>query len=165
MSMALCIRPAVLSDADAICAIHNEGIVDRVATLETTLRTPSGCRDWMAERSGRHPVIVAEHDGVVVGWGSLNPFNARGAYDHVVDFSVYIERRWRGKGVGTALLAALTERARALGYHKMVLAALAGNAAGIALYSRAGFSRVGVYREQGQLDGHWVDVIVMEKIL
>ncbi len=47
----------------------------------------------------------------------------------------------------------------------MVLAAMAHNSAGIALYSRAGFSHVGVYHEQGQLDGKWVDVVIMEKIL
>jgi L-amino acid N-acyltransferase YncA len=46
-----------------------------------------------------------------------------------------------------------------------VLAALALNEAGLALYSRAGFARVGVYREQGQLDGRWVDVVIMEKLL
>jgi phosphinothricin acetyltransferase len=47
----------------------------------------------------------------------------------------------------------------------MVLAALASNAAGIALYSRAGFSIVGMYREHGRLDGVWVDVVIMEKLL
>jgi phosphinothricin acetyltransferase len=110
-------------------------------------------------------VLAAEVNGAAIGWASLNAFNVRAAYDHVADFSVYVERGWRGKGVGRQLLAALIDRARALGYHKMVLAAIADNAAGIALYTRAGFSKVGVYREQGQLDGRWVDVIIMEKLL
>ena len=39
------------------------------------------------------------------------------------------------------------------------------NTAGVALYTRAGFTRVGIYREQGQLDGAWVDVVIMEKLL
>jgi phosphinothricin acetyltransferase len=169
------IRPADLSDVDAICEIHNQGIVDRVATLDTTLKTPAGCRDWLAGHDERHPVIVAEtHEAgtegagkrvAVIGWGSLNRFNPREAYDHVVDFSVYVAREWRGKQVGARLLAALVERARALGYHKMVLAALANNKAGVALYVKGGFSHVGTYREQGQLDGKWVDVLVMEKLL
>jgi L-amino acid N-acyltransferase YncA len=33
------------------------------------------------------------------------------------------------------------------------------------LYERRGFTRVGIYHEQGQLDGAWVDVVLMEKIL
>jgi L-amino acid N-acyltransferase YncA len=163
--MTVTIRLAGADDADAICRIHNQGIVDRIATLDTSLRTPAGCRDWLAERDARHPVIVADAEGATVGWASLNRFNPRTAYDHVADFSVYVEREWRGRGVGTALLSRLIERARALGYHKMVLAALAANEAGVALYNRAGFTKVGVYREQGQLDGRWVDVVIMEKLL
>src|SRR5262249_38377526 len=101
----------------------------------------------------------------VVGWASLNPFSPRPAYDHVVDLSVYVERAWRGRGVGHRLLATLIERAGELGYHKMVLATFPFNAAGVALYERLGFSPVGTYREQGQLDGVWVDVLIMERLL
>lgn len=163
--MRLTVRAAGTADVEAICAIHNQGILDRIATLDTTLRTPSDTDAWLAERGPRHPVLVADVDGAVVGWASLNRFNARAAYDQVADFSVYVDREWRGKGVGRALLDQLIERARAIGFHKMVLAAMAFNTAGIALYTRAGFERVGIYREQGQLDGRWVDVMIMEKIL
>src|SRR2546427_4308592 len=164
-NMTLNVRPASLDDADAITVIYNQGIVDRVATLESTLRTPAERREWLAQRGLRHPVIVGDANGEVVGWASLNQFNPRDAYAHVVDFSIYVERGWRGKGVGTALLARLIDLARTLGYHKMVLAALPHNEAGLALYSRAGFTRVGIYHEQGKLDGRWVDVLLMEKIL
>ena len=67
--------------------------------------------------------------------------------------------------VGAGFESSINDLARAIGYHKMVLSAMASNDAGIALYSRAGFSRVGVYREQGQLDGRWVDVVIMEKLV
>jgi len=166
--MTVTIRPAAFAapgDIEVICAIHNQGIADRIATLDTTPRTTDDTHAWLSERHPRHPVIVAEVDGTVVGWASLNPFNARAAYDNVADFSVYIERGWRGKGIGRQLLEQLIDLARGIGFHKMVLAAMAYNSAGIALYSRAGFSRVGVYHEQGQLDGKWVDVVIMERIL
>jgi phosphinothricin acetyltransferase len=163
--MTVTIRDATGADVDAICAIHNQGIADRIATLDTGQRAPQDTRIWLAERGPRHPVVVAEHDGAVVGWASLNRFNPRSAYDFVADFSVYVERAARGQGVGRQLLERLIALARAHGYHKMVLAAMAFNGAGLALYTRAGFSRVGVYREQGQLDGRWVDVVIMEKLL
>jgi phosphinothricin acetyltransferase len=67
--------------------------------------------------------------------------------------------------MGRLLLEALEERARQIGYHKLVLAAFPTNAAGMRLYARRGFQVVGTYHEQGMLDGRWVDVIVMEKIL
>jgi phosphinothricin acetyltransferase len=159
------IRPAALDDAAAICEIYNQGIVDRIATLETELRTPDERRAWMAARGPRHPVLVAETGGAVIGWASLNQFNPRPAYEHVADMSVYVERDWRGRGVGRGLLERVTIVARELGYHKMVLAAFPWNAAGVALYERSGFAKVGVYREQGLLDGRWVDVLIMDKLL
>jgi L-amino acid N-acyltransferase YncA len=158
-------RFATANDAVAVCAIYNQGIEERIATLETELRSPEERRRWMAARGSRHPVIVAEQAGSVIGWASLNIFNPRPAYEHVADLSVYVDRGWRGKGVGQLLLERLIEIARQLGYHKMVLAAFPFNAAGMALYERLGFRTVGIYREQGLLDGKWVDVIVMEKLL
>ena len=159
------VRPATLADAPAICEIYNQGIEDRIATLETELRIPEERRQWLVERGPRHPVIVAEAQGKVVGWGSLNVFNPRKAYDFVADFSIYIERDWRGKGVGSRLLSRLIELARELGYHKLVLSAFPWNEGGMGLYQKFGFRTVGIYKEQGKLDGRWVDTIIMEKIL
>jgi len=158
-------RPATPDDAAAICTIYNQGIEDRIATLETEPRTPEERRQWMGARAARHPVVVAVTGGQVVGWGSLNAFNPRPAYDNVVDLSVYVERGWRGRGVGRALLQHLLPLARTLGYHKMVLATFPFNEAGVALYQKVGFRPVGVYREQGRLDGRWVDVLIMEHLL
>jgi len=161
----LSIRDALLADAAAIAAIYNQGILDRIATLETEERTPEERQQWLAKRGSRHPVLVAEVDRRLVGWGSLNQFNPRKAYDFVADFSVYIDRDWRGKGVGSALLSALIARAKQLEYHKMVLSAFPWNTAGMALYQKHGFRTVGTYKEQGLLDDGWVDTVIMEKIL
>ncbi|MEK7446896.1 MAG: N-acetyltransferase family protein [candidate division NC10 bacterium] len=207
MTTGVTLRPAAEADAEAMCLIYNQGIEDRIATLETELRTPVERRHWLASRSHRHPVIVAEAcvperversespgragdspgarlagpperseppgragdspgaRPVVIGWGSLNQFNPRKAYEHVADFSVYVEREWRGKRVGRRLLERLIELAREIGYHKMVLSTFPFNESGVALYERLGFRRVGVYREQGMLDGKWVDTLIMEKLL
>jgi len=160
------LRLASAADAEAICRIYNQGIENRIATLETELRTPDERRQWLASRGARHPVIVAEAESeTVTGWASLNVFNAREAYRFVADISVYVERGWRGKGVGRVMLEKLVELGRTHGYHKLVLSAFPGNAAGMALYTKSGFRTVGIYHEQGQLDGKWVDTIIMEKVL
>ena len=159
------LRPAVEADAPAICDIYNQGIDDRLATLETERRTPDERRQWLKSRGPRHPVIVAEDGGRVLAWGSLNPFNPRDAYRYVADLSIYVERAARGRGVGKVLLARLIELAHELGYHKIVLSAFPFNGAGMALYERMGFRTVGIYKEQGLVDGRWVDTIVMEKLL
>ncbi len=159
------VRLATVDDAAAICRIYNQGIEDRVATLETELRTPEERRAWLASRSPRHPVIVAESKGQILGWGSLNVYNPRDAYRFVADFSIYVDRAWRGKGVGDVMLARLVDLAREHGFHKMVLSAFPTNTGGMALYAKHGFRTVGIYKEQGQLDGQWVDTIVMERLL
>ena len=183
------VRPATPQDAAALALIYNQGLEDRLATLETEPRTPEERRQWLAARGPRHPVIVAEMTepktasdrpptsqagltrpattipGVITGWGSLNPFSARAAYGFVADFSVYVERGWRGKGVGRVLLARLIELGREHGYHKLVLSAFPFNKPGVALYEKLGFRTVGIYHEQGMLDGQWVDTIIMEKLL
>jgi phosphinothricin acetyltransferase len=161
------VRDATADDAEAIACIYNQGIEDRVATLETLLRTPDERRQWLALRGSRHPVLVGV-DALtreVAGWASLNQFNPRAAYDHVADLSIYVARDARGSGVGTRLLSALEERARCIGYHKLVLGAFPTNEPGMRLYRRSGFSVVGTFHEQGLLDGAWMDVVYMEKIL
>jgi L-amino acid N-acyltransferase YncA len=188
------IRAATAADAAALCRIYNQGIEDRVATLETELRTPEERAAWLAAKGPRHPVIVAEATAeatnpvvagaepgtisgrpptahaansalVTIAWGSLNQFNPREAYRHVVDLSIYVDRAYRGRGVGKVVLARLIELAREHRFHKMVLSAFPSNSGGMALYERMGFRTVGVYKEQGMLDGRWVDTIIMEKLL
>ena len=162
---AFTIRDATQDDAPTIARIYNQGIEDRLATLETELRAPEERAAWLAAREPKHPVLVAVDGEEVLGWASINRFNPRPAYDHVADFSVYVAREARGRGVGNALLGTVIERARAIGYHKLVLAAFPHNAAGMRLYERHQFRTVGVYHEQGMLDGRWVDVVIMERLL
>jgi L-amino acid N-acyltransferase YncA len=159
------LRDATPTDVSSICAIHNQGIEDRVATLDVDPRTLNEQMEWFRHHGPRYPVIVAESIGDIIGWASLNQFSARPAYRFVADLSVYIARQWRGKGVGTLLLREIEVRAHVLGYHKIVLAAFPFNQAGMRLYERFGFRTVGIYHEQGLIDGRWVDTIIMEKLL
>ena len=162
---AITIRLAQPEDAAAIATIYNQGIRDRVATLETEERTAEERAAWLASRDERHPVYVAELNGEVVAWGSLNPFSPRPAYQWVADFSVYVDSAKRGHGLGGTLLDHLIEQATRLGYHKLVLAAFPFNQPGMRLYRSRQFREVGTYHEQGRLDGQWVDTIIMERML
>jgi phosphinothricin acetyltransferase len=159
------IRSANDGDMAAITRIYNQGIEDRLATLETNPKTEQEVRDTFAGRAPRYALIVAERDGQIRGWASLNPYSHRCAYDGVADLSVYVERSSRGAGIGRQLLEQLEKSARAGGFHKIVLFTFPSNQAGQRLYRRMDFREVGIFREQGTLDGHFVDVMAMEKIL
>jgi phosphinothricin acetyltransferase len=163
---AVSVRYAEPRDAAEIARIYNQGIEDRLSTLETQLRSPEERGEWLVAHGERHPVFVAaDQSGHIVGWSCLNRFNPRAVYDNVADLSVFVAREARRRGVGTVLMEKLESRAREIGYHKLVLAAFATNRPALALYERQGFSYVGVYHEQGVLDGRWMDVALMEKIL
>ena len=159
------VRAARFGDLPLIQDIHNQGIIDRVATLDTEVRTMTDMQLWFKRHGPRHPVLIAEADGSIAGWASLNTFNVRPAYQYVADLSIYLARSWRGKGLGARLLSPLIPLASELGYHKIVLSAFPTNTAGMRLYARQGFTMVGIYKEMGLLDGLWVDTIIMEKLL
>lgn len=154
---------AAVKDASQIAEIYNEGIEDRIATLETNLRTEEDIRNWLSNRSEKHKVLVIE-DGneVIIGWASLNVFNSRCCYSGVADISIYIKRDMRGKGIGGILLNDLIETAKEQGFHKLVLSTFDFNEAGKKLYKSFGFREVGTYMNQGILDGKYVNVTIME---
>ncbi len=159
------VRPASRDDVETIRQIYNEGVEDRVATLDREPKSPDEMAQWWADHDERHAVLVALDAGEVVGWASLNRFSARCAHANIADLSVYVKRSERGRGVGRELLKRLVERATREGFHKIVLHALDCNESGKRLYRGSGFIEVGVFREHGMIDGAYVDVVAMERLL
>jgi phosphinothricin acetyltransferase len=147
-----------------VAAIYNQGIEDRIATFETRLRTAADVEPWLTAGE-RLPVIVAEHDGEVVGWARLLAYGVRDVYAGVGEASFYVSRRARGRGVGGRLVRDLEGRARELEYWKLIALLFTENVASAALLRRAGWREVGVHERHAQLDGEWRDVLLAEKLL
>lgn len=159
------VRTAKETDLLSILNIYNEGIEDRIATLEEDIKDSVYIKEWFFNRDNKYEVIVAEIENTIVGWASLNPYSHRCAYAGVADISVYIQRENRGKGIGKSLLKELENRARQVNFHKLVLFTFPFNKAGQGLYNSVGFREVGIFHEQGKLDDKYVDVMAMEKTL
>jgi phosphinothricin acetyltransferase len=163
--LGLTLRSATASDIESIRRIYNEGIEDRGATLDSDPKSAHDMNEWWAQHDGRYAVLAAVENNGVVGWASLNRFSHRCAHSSIADLSVYVSRPHRGRGIGSALLRELEQRAKEAGFHKIVLHALDRNELGKNLYRKSGFREVGVFKEHGMLDGRYEDVIAMEKIL
>ncbi|RJG22503.1 GNAT family N-acetyltransferase [Paenibacillus thiaminolyticus] len=88
----LTIRLAYDSDIPAILQIYNQGIEDRIATLETDLKDLGYMMNWYDNHQGRYKILLACHNGKTIGWASLNPYSQRCAYQGVADLSIYIDR-------------------------------------------------------------------------
>ncbi len=158
-------RAATLDDAPAIATIYNQGIEDRFATFETEPRSAENRREWLASFLGEYPAVVAEADGEVVGWAAAGPYSSRPCYRGIGEFSVYVRRDWRGRGVGGGLIDALIEEAERLGLWKLTSRVFVFNEASRALCRAHGFREVGVHEKHAKLDGRWLDVVVVERLI
>jgi phosphinothricin acetyltransferase len=156
-------RPARRGDAPAIARIYNEGIEDRLATFETRLRSADDVLAWLDEG---FPVVVAEdEDGTVGAWAAAPRYRDREAYRGVREFSVYVARAGRGRGLGRAVMEALIAECRRRGHWKLVSRVFPENEASLGLCRALGFREVGVYRRHARLDGVWRDCVIVELLL
>jgi L-amino acid N-acyltransferase YncA len=162
--MDIALRRASLSDAPAIAAIYNQGIAGRRATFETTPRSTADIEAWF-QHADRYPTLVLEQGGAVVGWANLSGYRPRACYGGIAEFSIYVDSQAQGRGLGRCLLEALVDAARDRGYWKLVSRIFPFNTASLALCRRCGFREVGVYEKHGRLDGQWLDVVIVERVI
>ena len=158
------VRPATEADLEAVVdlleAVVAEGRwlgaeppIDRAEHLERL-------REGLSEPS-RRALLVAEADGTVVGHLGLGL-----ASYGVANLSMFVAAGWRGRGIGSALVAEALSAARELGAHKVALQVWPNNRAALALYTRFGFATEGVLRRHYRRgDGALWDAVVMGLVL
>ena len=158
------IREAHAGDAAEIARIYNQGIEERNATFETALRSADDILKMLAN-ADRFPMLVIEDHGTVLGWAGLSAYRPRACYAGIAEFSIYLDRTARGRGIGRQLLTSLIDAARHRGFWKLVSRIFPFNAASRALCRSCGFREVGLYENHGCLDGRWLDVVIVERLI
>ena len=164
---ALLIRPSTPADLPAITAIYGWNVLNGTGTFE--LEAPDDAE--MARRrddvlSKGLPWLVAERDGVVLGYAYANHFRPRKAYRFCLEDSVYLASDAKGQGLGRVLLAELLARCEAAGARQML--AVIGDSANlgsIGVHRTLGFEHIGVMKAAGWKFDQWRDVVVMQKAL
>lgn len=152
------IRAALEADLPAILDIYNDAVQKTTATFDTEPRPPDSHRKWWDSHGPRHPVLVAEEKGGVVGWASLSAWSDRCAYADTAEISIYVAEAARGRGAGKALMARVLEAGRAAGLRTVIARIADENAASVALHEAFGFTRCGVMRQVGRKFGRLLDV-------
>ena len=159
MTTMIAIRSLQPDHWPAVREIYTEGIATGQATFETE---PSDWEDW--NRGHRADCrLIAEADGIVVGWAALTPVSGRCVYGGVAEVSVYVAEASRGRGVGRALLQALVIESEQAGIWMLQAGIFPENAASVTLHEHCGFRVVGERERLGQMDGRWRDVLLMER--
>lgn len=153
--------------SEAILAIFNEAIANSTALYDYKLRTEADMAGWFDVKTRRnYPVIGMENvAGELMGFASYGQFRERPAYKYTVEHSVYVDARFRGQGVGRALLAAIIDAAQEQDYHVMVGGIDASNSVSIKLHESLGFTACGIVRQAGFKFGRWLDLAFYQLIL
>ena len=161
------IRPCRDDDLPAITAIYAHHVLHSTGTFETE---PPSVADMGTRRadvlSKGLPYLVAEDQGLVVGFAYGNWFKPRPAYRYSVEDSIYLAPDQQGKGLGRALLSELLARCESAGIRKiMAVIGDSANAGSVGLHRALGFTQVGVVESCGWKMGAWRDIVIMQKTL
>ncbi len=159
-------RAARRADLETCVAIYNHYVTDSVATFDTRPMSRAAAQRWYdSHQSERHPLLVVENDGEVMGYGSLSRWSSKAAYGRTSEVSVFVSPDHQRKGAGAVLLGALIRAAEKAAHRCLIARIEARNIASIELFKAAGFHSVGVMHDAGFKFGRWLDVEIMEFIV
>ena len=159
------VRDAIRSDLRALLDIYNNAVLTSTSTFDLEPLTLGQRAKWLSEHGRMHPLVVAESNGLVVGYASLSPFRDKPGHSKSAEDSVYVHRDFQGRGVGTSLMKAILARAVSLGYHTIIAGIVPPNEASVRLHERFGFAYVGNFSEVGFKFSRWQDVAFYQLLL
>lgn len=153
------IRPMTEQDWPAVSAIYKQGIESGIATFSAEC---PAYEEWNRAHL-KECRFVCEADGVVRGWLALSPTSSREVYRGVVEVSIYIDEAYRGRGIGTALMNTLKEKAPECGFWSLFSVILSINRPSVEFHKHCGFREIG-YKERAAKDrfGRWQNTTLME---
>jgi phosphinothricin acetyltransferase len=150
-----------------ILAILNDAIATTTALYDYHPRTTAMMEAWMdGKERGQYPIIgVFSEEYRLLGFGTYGPCRNWPAYKYTIEHSLYVDRHYRGQGLGRLLLVELIAAARRQSFHALIGGIDALNEASIALHRRMGFELCGTIRHAGFKFGRWLDLQFYELLL
>jgi L-amino acid N-acyltransferase YncA len=162
----LSIREVRDEDAAAIAEIYAHHVLHGTASYDTD---PPSARETVAKIrrivAAGWPFLVAEKDGLLVGYCYATQFRDRAAYACTCENSIYVHPEWARRGIGKSLLQELLTRAEQFGFRQMVAVIGGAEEASVRLHTSCGFSQAGRLHAVGWKFGRWLDSLYMQKAL
>lgn len=153
-------RDARPADLTAIVDIYNATVPSRMVTADLEPVSAASRIPWFAAHSPtRHPLWVVEIDGGIAAWLSFSTFHSRAAYDGTAELSIYVDARYRKRGLARRLLADAIGHAPSLGLHTLVGLVFGHNTPSLTLFEGLGFARWGCLPRVAVLDGVERDLV------
>jgi phosphinothricin acetyltransferase len=164
--MEIKIRVYKTEDTQAILDIINYNILHSTALYDYNIRNYEQQKAILEDKINKgFPVIVAELNRELVGFGMYSEFRFREAYKFTVEHSVYVSENHIGKGIGKLLLSELIQLAKAQGLHTMIGVIDSENKGSVAFHEQFGFKTVGIIKESGYKFERWLDSVFVQLLL
>jgi len=162
---AIRVRAAAEADMAAVRDIYAYYVMNSLATFEEAPPTLEDMvQRWRQRFDAGLPYLVAEGSDGILGYAYAGSYQARAAYRHTIEDSVYVADGFGGRGIGSALLAELIAACERGPWRQMVaIVGDSGNVSSIALHRRFGFELVGNLRSVGFKFGRWVDTPILQR--
>jgi phosphinothricin acetyltransferase len=163
----LTVRAAREEDAMVMREIFNEGVQDHLIAFEEHARSIEEQKELLAKalKDTRHPVLVAELRGWVLGWISLAPYPVRPQLTDIAEVFLCVRRSFRNYGVGRQLMQAMQTEAAKLDYRKLVGHVLAVNGDSLRLCQICGWREVGRHIGHDPSFEERRDIVVVELLI
>jgi L-amino acid N-acyltransferase YncA len=153
------IQPLTIAHYPAVKRIYEQGIATGQATFQTT---GTEWEEWDQSHLPHSRIVAIENDEVI-GWAALTPVSGRCVYAGVAEISVYIDERYRGRGIGKILLQHLISESESHNIWTLQAGVFPENISSLKIHESLGFRKVGYREKIGQLKGVWRDTVLLEK--
>lgn len=148
------IRNSSINDLPAIVEIYNQAIIEKNSTADLSPFTTTDKQEWYSQHNDSYPILVAESNGIVVGWISISPYRkGREALKYTVEVSYYIHKEYRGKGIGDKLLKSILVESKEIGYKTIFAIIFETNIPSIKLLKKNNFEKWGLLKDVVEIDG------------
>jgi len=153
------IRKAEISDLSRITDIYNWAVENTTASFDINPQTVEQRAIWFSHYRDRHPLIVCEIEGYVVGYACLSEFRTKEGYKNTCELSVYIDPDYQRRGIGQELMVSVIELGRKIGLHVIIAGITADNEISIKMHIKLGFELCGHMKEVGFKFGRYLDCL------
>ncbi|HEY5584454.1 MAG TPA: GNAT family N-acetyltransferase [Ruminiclostridium sp.] len=153
------IRKAEKSDLLRITDIYNWAVKNTTASFDINPQTVEQRAAWFSHYGDRHPLIVCEVEGYVVGYACLSEFRAKEGYNNTCELSVYIDPEYQRCGIGQELMRCVIEMSREIGFHVVMSGITSDNEISIKMHLKFGFELCGHMKEVGFKFGRYLDCL------
>jgi len=152
------------TDIEAINSLYNNYIRETPFTFDIEEKTLSQKKEWFKifKKDSPFQCVVAYENNILIGFASSRPFRDKEAYESSIETSVYISKKYIGKGFGKLLMQDLLKKIDGYSINRAYAFITEPNNASERLHTLLGFKKIGVLNKVGKKFGKFWNVGIFE---